>query len=103
MAGATDLRKTCTAAVALGAISLTMTGPALAASACSFEPQGEGRASAIIEARSFRMDDGSEERLAGIETVAAAGADGGAALGALVAGRDVSLRGATDAPDRYGR
>ena len=99
MAGATDFRNACTAAVALGAIALTMTGPALAASACSFEPQGEGRVSAIIDARTFRMDDGREVRLAGIETVA----DRAAALGALVAGRDVSLRGATDAPDRYGR
>lgn len=103
MAGATDFLKVCTAAVASGAIALTMTGPALAASACSFEPQGEGRVSAIIDARTFRMDDGREVHLAGIETVAAARADGSAALGALVAGRNVSLRGATDAPDRYGR
>jgi endonuclease YncB( thermonuclease family) len=102
MAGATDFRNACTAAVVSGAIALTMTGPALAASACSFEPQGEGRVSAIIDARTFRMDDGREVHLAGIETMAAR-ADGSAALGALVAGRDVSLRGATDAPDRYGR
>ena len=58
-----------------------MTGPALAASACSFEPQGEGRVSAIIDARTFRMDDGREVRLAGIETVdGPASADGVAAL-----------------------
>ncbi len=69
------------------------------ASACSFEPQGEGRVSAIVDARTFRMDDGREVRLAGIETVT----DGAAALGALVAGRSVTLRGETDAPDRYGR
>ena len=69
-------------------------------SACSFKPQGEGRVSAIIDARTFRMDDGREVRLAGIETVTANGA---AALGALVAGRNVALRGDTDAPDRYGR
>jgi endonuclease YncB( thermonuclease family) len=99
MAGATDFLRACTAAVVLGAIVPTVTGPALAASACSFEPQGEGRVSAIIDARSFRMDDGREVRLAGIETVT----DGSAALGALVAGRNVSLRGETDAPDRYGR
>jgi endonuclease YncB( thermonuclease family) len=77
--------------------------PATAAP-CSFEPQGEGRVSAIIDARSFRMDDGREVRLAGIETVTTAGkADGSAALGALVAGRSVTLHGETDAPDRYGR
>jgi endonuclease YncB( thermonuclease family) len=96
MAGATDFRGACTAAVALGAIA---TSPALAASPCSFEAQGEGRVSAIIDARSFRMDDGREVRLAGIETAA----DGSAALGALVAGRSVALGGETDAPDRYGR
>jgi endonuclease YncB( thermonuclease family) len=72
--------------------------PATAA-ACSLAPQGEGRVSAIIDARTFRMDDGREVRLAGIETVT----DGSAALGALIAGRNVALRGATDAPDRYGR
>jgi endonuclease YncB( thermonuclease family) len=70
------------------------------AAPCSFEPQGEGRVSAVIDARSFRMDDGREVRLAGIETVAT---DDSAALGALVAGRSVTLRGESDAPDRYGR
>jgi endonuclease YncB( thermonuclease family) len=100
MAGTTDFRKACIAAVVLGAIALPMTGPALAASACSFELQGEGRVSAIIDARSFRMDDGREVRLAGIETMTT---DGAAALSALVAGRNVTLRGQTDAPDRYGR
>jgi endonuclease YncB( thermonuclease family) len=72
-----------------------------AAAACSLTPQGEGRVSAIIDARTFRMDDGREVRLAGIETVATT--NGSAALSALVAGRNVTLRGETDAPDRYGR
>jgi endonuclease YncB( thermonuclease family) len=100
MAGTTDFREACTAAGVFGAIVLTASGPALAASACSFELQGEGRVSAVIDARSFRMDDGREVRLAGIETVTA---DGRAPLSALVAGRSVTLRGETDAPDRYGR
>jgi endonuclease YncB( thermonuclease family) len=99
MAGATDFRKVCIAAIVLGAIAPTVTDSALAASACSFTPQGEGRVSAIIDARTFRMDDGREVRLAGIETVA----DGNAALSALVAGRNVALRAESDAPDRYGR
>jgi endonuclease YncB( thermonuclease family) len=72
--------------------------PATAA-ACSLTPQGEARVSAIIDARTFRMDDGREVRLAGIETVT----DGSAALSALIAGRSVALHGETDAPDRYGR
>ena len=70
------------------------------AAACSFETQGEGRVSAVIDARSFRMDDGREVRLAGIETVTP---DSSAALNALVAGRSVTLRGESDSPDRYGR
>jgi endonuclease YncB( thermonuclease family) len=86
-------------AVLLCAIVLAAT-PATAAG-CNFEPQGEGRAVAIIDARTFRMEDGREVRLAGIETVTTT--DGTAALSTLVAGRDVALRGKTDAPDRYGR
>jgi endonuclease YncB( thermonuclease family) len=96
MAGATDFRG---AAVVLGLIALT--DPAFAASECSFEPQGEGRVSAIIDARTFRMDDGREVRLAGIEAMTTT--NGAGALGALVAGRSVTLHGETDAPDRYGR
>jgi endonuclease YncB( thermonuclease family) len=85
-------------------IAAAIASPTLAAG-CSFEPQGEGRVTAIIDARTFRMDDGREVRLAGIEpaTAGAEKSDGGSALGALIAGRDVMLRGETDAPDRYGR
>ena len=68
------------------------------AAPCSFQPQGEGRVADIIDARSFRLGDGREVRLAGIEPMA-----GTAALSAVLAGRDVSLRGDDDAPDRYGR
>ena len=99
MAGATEFLKACIAAVVSGAIAPTVTGPALAASECGFEPQGEGRVSAIIDAHTFRMDDGREVRLAGIETLT----EGSTALSALVAGRTITLRGETDAPDRYGR
>lgn len=72
--------------------------PATAAG-CGFEPQGEGRVSTIIDNRTFRLEDGREVRLAGIQTVTA----GSAALAGLIAGRDVTLRGETDAPDRWGR
>ena len=74
---------------------------AIAASACTLEPQGEGRVGAVIDARSFRMEDGREVRLAGIEMVGKP--DRLATLSALVAGRDVTLHGESDAPDRYGR
>jgi endonuclease YncB( thermonuclease family) len=67
--------------------------------ACLFEPIGEGRVAEITDARSFRLDDGREIRLAGIET---AGIDR-AALAAMLAGQDVTLRALDETPDRYGR
>jgi endonuclease YncB( thermonuclease family) len=77
-------------------------GPAIAAG-CAFEPQGEGRVAAVIDARTFRLDDGREVRLAGVEPVASEKAKETAALSAIVGGRVVTLRGEDDAPDRYGR
>jgi len=76
--------------------------PALAAG-CSFESQGEGRVAEILDARSFRLQDGREVRLAGIEPVVAEKASRISALSAIIAGRDVTLRGEDDTPDRYGR
>jgi endonuclease YncB( thermonuclease family) len=78
------------------------TGPAGAAG-CAFEPQGEGRVVEIIDARTFRLADGREIRLAGIEPVVTEKARRISALSAIVAGRDVTLRGEDDTPDRYGR
>lgn len=71
------------------------------AAGCSFEIQGEGRVAGVIDARSFRLDDGREVKLAGIEVADRAKA--AAALSALLLGRDVTLRGQDDTPDRYGR
>jgi len=94
------------AGIVLGAISLfaTAAGPAEAAG-CAFEPQGEGRVAGIIDARSFRLQDGREVRLAGIEPVSPekSAASHVRALATMLAGRDVRLRGQDDAPDRYGR
>ncbi|WP_018316473.1 thermonuclease family protein [Bradyrhizobium sp. WSM2793] len=69
------------------------------ATPCQFESQGEGRVAAIVDARSVRLDDGREIRLAGIETTATTKQ----ALASLLASRDVTLRGNDDTPDRYGR
>ena len=85
-----------------GLMFLAGTDPAHAAG-CSFEPQGEGRVAAVLDARSFRLEDGREVRPAGIEPVVTEAANGTAALAAIVAGRDVTLRGDDDTPDRYGR
>jgi endonuclease YncB( thermonuclease family) len=88
------------------------------ADGCAFEPQGEGRVAAIIDARSFRLEDGREIRLAGIEpfladksrdkkTVDEKSSDqksnDTSALSAIIAGREVTLSGQDDTPDRYGR
>ena len=77
-------------------------GPADAAG-CAFEPQGEGRVAEILDARTFRLADGREIRLTGIEPVTAEKAGRTAALSAIIAGRDVTLSGEDDTPDRYGR
>jgi endonuclease YncB( thermonuclease family) len=88
---------TCTLMLVGGA-----TSPADAAG-CSFEPQGEGRVAEILDARTFRLADGREVRLAGIEPVASEKANRASALSAIIAGREVTLSGEDDAPDRYGR
>src|SRR6187549_257723 len=81
---------------------LVAAAPAEAAG-CAFEAQGEGRVAAVTDARSFRLTDGREIRLAGIEPVSPAAAKRTAALSAIIAGRDIRLAGDDDAPDRYGR
>ena len=66
---------------------------------CHFEPQGEGRVASVIDNRTFRLEDGREVRLVGIQTVTT----GSTALAALITGRNVTLDGETDVPDRWGR
>src|SRR3984893_3986558 len=93
------------------AVAMVMCGLVLAAAAtpavaagCTFEPQGEGRVAAVIDARTLRLQDGREVRLAGIEPVTTERSNrGSAALSAIVANRDVTLSGEDDTPDRYGR
>jgi endonuclease YncB( thermonuclease family) len=73
--------------------------------ACQLTPQGEGSVATVIDARTFRLDDGRDIRLAGIETNVA-GADANqstAALTSLIDHRAVVLQGDGDKPDRYGR
>jgi len=94
-----------TAALPLGfMLAAAAAGPGLAAG-CTFEPQGEGRVAAVIDARTFRLQDGREVILVGIEPAVADKEKGNrtSALAALVADREVTLRGEDDAPDRYGR
>ena len=85
------------------AILLLSAGAHAHAAGCSFESLGEGRVTAVIDARTFRLDDGREVRLAGIVPAVADGARATAALSAIISGRDVTVHGEDDAPDRYGR
>jgi endonuclease YncB( thermonuclease family) len=75
------------------------------AEGCAFADLGEGHVAEIIDGRSFRLSDGREIRLTGIElaTPDARTAKGDSALARLVADQDVILQGEDDAPDRYGR
>jgi len=86
-------------------LSIALSASPAFAGGCAFEPQGEGRVAAVIDARSFRLADGREIRLAGIEPAVSAttGRARTAALSAIIAGHDVTLRGQDDGPDRYGR
>jgi endonuclease YncB( thermonuclease family) len=106
LAVTTELQCVRRAAIALCAITFVpMTTDPVLAAGCSFEPQGEGRVAAVIDGRTLRLQDGREVRLAGIEPVATAtiAANPAPALSAIVAGRDVTLSGEDDTPDRYGR
>jgi endonuclease YncB( thermonuclease family) len=89
------------AALTIGTVILAADTDRANAAGCNFEDQGEGRVADVIDARSFRLDDGREVRLIGIEP--ADKAKGRAALAALVTGREVILRATDDTPDRYGR
>jgi endonuclease YncB( thermonuclease family) len=75
------------------------------AEGCALPPQGEGHVADVVDGRSFHLADGREILLAGIEpaTSEATKANRTAALAAVIADHDVTLRGTDDTPDRYGR
>src|SRR2546421_468970 len=91
------------AALACGLLLIAFAVRPAIAAGCAFEPQGEGRVVSVVDARTFRLEDGREVRLAGVEPVASEKAKETSALSAIVAGREVMLRGDDDTPDRYGR
>lgn len=82
-------------------ISLGATAPSFA-TGCEFELRGEGFVSAVIDARTFRLDDGRDVRLAGVEMTPEESADHRPTIAELI-GRHVILRGESGDPDRYGR
>ena len=95
-----ELTRTALAVLAV----VTAADPACAAP-CAFESQGEGRVTAALDARSFRLEDGREVRLAGIEPATPEKPPAGLAraIASMLVGREVRLRGEDDSPDRYGR
>ena len=90
-------------AAVLTSLMLAAASPPAQAAGCSFAPQGEGRVAAVIDGRTFRLQDGREVRLAGIEPALSENASRTAALSAVIAGQAVTLTGEDDTPDRYGR
>jgi endonuclease YncB( thermonuclease family) len=72
------------------------------ADGCHLDILHEGVVSAVIDARTLRLIDGDEIRLAGVEVIGSASDNPKEALAALI-GRRVILRGDRDDPDRYGR
>lgn len=92
-------------ACCLACAALALAASPLQAAPCAFETQGQGRVADVIDGRSFRLDDGREIKLAGIEpmTSGSGKAERAAALSAILAGKNVTLRGGDDTPDRYGR
>lgn len=70
---------------------------------CADTLQGEGRVSAVLDARTFRLDDGREVRLLGIELPEEITARSPDTLTSLIGGREITLHGPDDKPDRYGR
>jgi hypothetical protein len=86
-------------AISVVAVYLCVSGAAQAA--CDFELQGSGRVAALTGAGNFRLEDGREVHLSGIEF--AAKMTQTRFLRDLIVGREVTLHGPADAPDRYGR
>src|SRR5580698_62104 len=93
--------------ISASALAAIVTLASASAAPCTFELRDEGRVMAVTDARSFRLEDGRDVRLAGIEPAFPAETEVAAerqrALTTILAGRDVRLGGEDDTPDRYGR
>jgi endonuclease YncB( thermonuclease family) len=85
-------------------LSAIASGGSVRAEGCLLRQQGEGRVADVVDGRSVHLAYGREILLAGIEPAEseATRADRAAALSAVIADHDVTLRGEDDTPDRYG-
>ncbi len=84
-------------------LALLFAATSALADACSGPLVGEGRVAAVIDARTLRLDDGREVRLAGLAPLPDDHALRATVALKIVVGRSVTLHGDNDAPDRYGR
>src|SRR5260370_10691187 len=66
------------------------------AAGCALEPQGEGRVAAVIDARTFRLDDGREVRLARIQPGAGEKADRATGISAVLTRPEGTVSGEND-------
>jgi endonuclease YncB( thermonuclease family) len=100
------LPRSCCLAILPAVLLAVNAAPVIAREApCMGESLGEGRVATVIDARTFRMQDGREVRLAGVEDSASGlpvKPEQRAALEDLVAGRELTLHGPREV-DRYGR
>lgn len=103
--GRMSCRRRCiiAARASLTAAALLAGASSAGRAACDLDLQGEGRVKAVINARTLRLDDGRTIRLAGIEAPDGDQNAAMATLRALAQGRDITLHGTDDSPDRYGR
>lgn len=90
------------AAISAGAIVMTPI-PADAGGCADLPVQDDGVVTEVVDARTLRLADGREVRLAGLEPVAEQREAGVAYLRAAALGHRVVLHAADDMPDRYGR
>lgn len=86
---------------AISAVAVFFWTPLGVRAACDGDLQGGGRVAAVLDASNFRLEDGREVRLLGIELPPKK--PDTRFLRDLILGRDVTLHGANDTPDRYGR
>ncbi|MFT4278563.1 MAG: thermonuclease family protein [Rhodopseudomonas sp.] len=86
-----------------GALVLAQLDGAAVAGCAELPVLGEGVVASVIDARTLRLADGAEVRLAGIEPAGEQPEAAVALLTSLTLGRRVVLHGADDVPDRYGR
>ena len=86
---------------AISVVAVFLLSGSAALAACDGDLQGNGRVAAVTGARDFRLEDGREVRLTGIELPRKT--PDTRFLRELIAAREVTLHGPNEVPDRYGR